>query len=84
MLVRFLEVWGRVNPDLLQRGYNCTPQLRQTFARTIAELQHEGRLVKTGNTFTTTRFSTIYPHIPRLPTRGRWRIWTNAWESDKF
>lgn len=83
MLVRFLEVWGRVNLDLLQRGYNATPRLRQSFAAMIAELQQDGRLVSAGDSLTTPRFSDLYPHIPRLPTRGRWRIWANAWEADK-
>lgn len=79
MLVRFLEVWGRINPDLLQRGYNITPRLRSSFTHMIARLQQDGLLVQTGDVLTTTRFADIYPHIPRLPTRGRWRVWANAW-----
>jgi hypothetical protein len=80
MLVRFLEVWGKVNTDLLQQGYYCTPKLRQIFARILDELQRDGRLIKAGDAFITPRFPALYPHIPRLPVRGRWRIWEIAFQ----
>jgi hypothetical protein len=49
----------------------------------IAELQQDDRLVSAEDSFTTIHFADIFPHIPRLPTRGRWRIWANTWEADK-
>jgi hypothetical protein len=79
MLVRFLEVWGKVNTDLLQQGYHCSPKLRQSFAGMLDALQRDGRLIKAGDAFIAPHFSALYPHIPRLPARGRWRIWEIAW-----
>jgi hypothetical protein len=79
-LVRYLQIWGKINVSNSRRGFRATGNLIHSFSGMIGVLNVKKKLQKENGSWYAEDPSKLYPNIREFPAEGIARAKQLAWE----